>query len=203
MAAGEDADAAGLALAQSLHLQGRHGDARAVLAILLRNASVAAGAHEWRGYVAIALDRHLEAFRSFDRAIAAGAPESGSLLLLKGTAAAKRGDYARAMKSYAAASMSGATPAAADAARRELRAQTLPAIYVPVWGFGDSNGLRATQTGGGLLLFLPGLSGELALEGSSGRLVAAALFVGSEQRQPEPIAAVPGARSEDRPGGGI
>ena len=170
MVAGEDADAASLALAQSLHLQGRHGDARAVLAVLLRNTSVPSGAHEWRGYVAVALDRHLEAFRAFDRAIAAGAPEPGNLLLLKGTAAAKRGDYARAMKSYAVASTSGATPAAADAARRELRAQTLPAIYVPVWAFGDSNGLRATQTGGGLLFFLPGLSGELSLEGSTGRL---------------------------------
>jgi tetratricopeptide (TPR) repeat protein len=170
MVAGEDADAAGLALAQSLHLQGRHGDARAVLATLLKNTSVTTGAYEWRGYVAVALDRHLEAFRSFDRAIAAGAPESGTLLLLKGTAAAKRGDYARAMKNYAEASTAGATPAAADAARRELRAQTLPAIYVPVWAFGDSNGLRGAQTGGGLLLFLPGLSGELVLEGSRGRL---------------------------------
>ncbi|MEO5742233.1 MAG: tetratricopeptide repeat protein, partial [Vicinamibacterales bacterium] len=170
IAAGEDADAAGLSLAQSLHLQGRQAEARAVLAILLKNTPAATGAHEWRGYVAVALDRHLEAFRSFDRAIAAGAPDSGNLLLLKGTAAAKRGDYARAVQSYAAASAAGATPAAADAARRELRAQTLPAMFVPVWGFGDSNGLRATQTGGGLLLFLPGLSGEVVLEASGGRL---------------------------------
>ena len=38
MVAGEDADAAGLALAQSLHLQGRHSDARAVLTLLLHIA---------------------------------------------------------------------------------------------------------------------------------------------------------------------
>ena len=66
--------------------------------------------------------------------------------------------------------MAGAAPAAVDAARRELRALTLPGIYVPMWGLGDSNDLRVTQAGGGLLLFLPSLAGSLALEGSGGRL---------------------------------
>lgn len=170
VAAGEDPDGAGLALAQSLHLQGRHRDARLVLANLLQNTTVSARAHEWRGYVAVALDRHLEAFRSFDRAIAAGAGEPATLLLLKGTAALKRGDYARAADNYAAASAAGATPASVDAARRDLRRQTLPVISIPVWGLGDSNDLRAMQSGGGVLLFLPSLSGELLLEGSSGTL---------------------------------
>ena len=63
LASGENADEARLALTQSLHLQGRHGDARFVLADLLRSASVRSSTHEWRGYVAAALDRHLEAFQ--------------------------------------------------------------------------------------------------------------------------------------------
>ena len=141
-----------------------------MLADLLRSASVRSSTHEWRGYVAAALDRHLEAFRSFDRAIAGGTGESEKLLISKGIAASKRGDFSRAADSYAAAAMAGAAPAAVDAARRELRALTLPAIYVPMWGLGDSNDLRVTQAGGGLLLFLPSLAGSLALEGSGGRL---------------------------------
>ena len=169
VAAGEDPDAARLTLAQSLHLQGRHSDARVVLAELMRSASVSSTAYEWRGYVAVALDRHLEAFRSFDRALAAGAAVPGKMHLLKGIEAFKRDDYARAATSYEAALAAGGTdPVVVEAARRDLRRRTLPMIYVPVSGFGDTNDLRVAQSGGGLLLFLPSLVGDVALEGLAG-----------------------------------
>ena len=169
VAAGEDAESARLALAQSLHLQGRHREARVVLAELLRDTSARSGVWEWRGYVASATDRHLEAFRSFDRAIAAGASEPQTLLLLKGTAALKRADYARAAESYSAAARVSVTPATADAARR-LRALTLPRIHMPLWSLGDSNDLRVTQVGAGVVVFLPSFRGSISLEGSGGSL---------------------------------
>jgi hypothetical protein len=55
-----------------------------------------------------------------------------------------------------------------EAARRDLRSRTLPMIYVPASGLGDTNDLRVAQTGGGLLLFLPSLVGDLAVEGLAG-----------------------------------
>jgi hypothetical protein len=168
VAAGENAESARLALAQSLHLQGRHRDARVVLDGLMRDASTQGAVHEWRGYIAAALDRHLEAFRAFDRAIVAGASEAEQLLMLKGASALKRGDFSRAAGSYAAAEAAGATPAIVDAARRELRTATLPMLYMPLWGLGDSNDLRVAQAGGGVLVMLPSLGGRLTLEGSAG-----------------------------------
>ncbi len=170
LAAGEDLAAAQLTLAQSLHLQGRHGAARDVLGDLVRGTLVTSAAHEWKGYVAVALDRHLEAFRSFERALAMGAAEPEKLSLLKGIAAFKRTDYARAADSYTAALSAGANPVIVEAARRDLRDRTLPTIYVPGSGLGDTNDLRVAQSGGGLLLFLPSLAGDVALEGLSGTL---------------------------------
>lgn len=168
VAAGENPDLSRLALTQSLHLLGRHHEARAVLVELLRDAPARSDAHEWRGHIAVALDRHLEAFRSFDRALAAGGSETGRLLLLKGTAALKRGDYARAALGYRMATSTGADPAAVDAARRELRSLTLPTVNIPLWGLRDSNQLSVVQAGGGLLALFPFLSGELAIDGARG-----------------------------------
>jgi tetratricopeptide (TPR) repeat protein len=168
VAAAESQDEATIALAQSLHLQGRHSEAHTTLATLSTPARLQAEADEWRGYVAMALDRHLDAFRSFERAIAAGAREASQLLLLKSTAALKRGDFGRSLQSVSAAAENGAVPATVDAARRQLRSATLPTLYVPVWSAGDSNDLFVAQGGGGVFFLLPANKGRLTLEAASG-----------------------------------
>jgi Flp pilus assembly protein TadD len=168
LAAGESPDEARLALAQALHLQGRPREARIVLAELLRATPADSRSYAWQGQVAVALDRHLDAFRSFDRAIALGAEPKGTLFILRGTAAQKRGDYARALQSYRAAAEEGASPAQVDAARRSLYSATVPSVYMPLWTHSDTNDLRLVQLGGGVVLFPPSLAGALSLEGSVG-----------------------------------
>ena len=168
IAAAESEDEATIALAQSLHLQGRHREAHSTLATLGPPAQLRKEANEWRGYVAMALDRHLEAFRSFERALAAGAREASQLLLLQSTAALKRGDFGRSLQSIVAAAEKGAVPATVDAARRQLRSATLPTLYVPVWSAGDSNDLFVTQARGGVFFLLPAHKGRLTLEAGAG-----------------------------------
>lgn len=169
VAAGENYEDSSLALAQSLHLQGRHREARDTLSVLARTVPARKDAYEWRGYVAIALDRHLEAYRSFERAIAAGAKEAG-VLIMQSTAALKRGDFGRSLRSVNEAMRSGETPPAADAARRALRDATLPVMYLPVWSAGDSNDLFVSQGGGGVFLMLPGNRARLTFEAASGTM---------------------------------
>jgi tetratricopeptide (TPR) repeat protein len=169
LSAGENRDEAQLALGQSLHLQGREDEASTVLGDLLRRTPGHPEGLAWLGYVAAARDRHLDVYRFFERAIATGVADRGSLLLLQGTAARKRGDFARAFQSYSLAS-TAASPAMVDAARRDLRDATQTQLYIPVGIHGDTNGLLLRQAGGGALIFVPSGWGSVSFEGAGGRV---------------------------------
>lgn len=170
LAAGEDPAEGRLALAQALHLQGKNREASAALHDMLKTTPNHAEALAWRGQVAVALDRHLDAYQSFERAVGAGATRSAQLLLWMGNAAQKRGDYARAMSSYTRASAGGASAPQVAAAARDLGAAVVPRVHLPIWVHGDTNDLRLGQGGGGLTVFLPGLAAALDLDISSGTL---------------------------------
>lgn len=168
MAAGEAARESSLALAQSLHLQGRGREAEIILRSMIDAAPNDAEALTWRAHVASALDRHLEAYRLFERAEAAGTPPREGVLLWMAEAARRRGDLARAQDATARARREGASPPALDAAQRELRADTRPRLLLPVWVHADTNDLRITENGAGVVWFAPLVRGVLALSGLTG-----------------------------------
>src|SRR5205085_2228886 len=93
-----------------------------------------------------------------------------TLLLLRGTAAQKRGDYGQADRDFGAAAARGASAADVDAARRSLRLVTVPLVSAPAWAIGDNNGLRMVQSGAEVVWFLPSKSASLSLEGSTGTI---------------------------------
>lgn len=168
IAAGEDSRGSSLALAQSLHLQGRSRDADAVLRDLIAAAPHDAEALIWKGQAALALDRHLEAYRSFARADATGAAPRERALLWMAAAAQRRGDIARAHVAIGRANAEGTSTPEMDAARQELRAGTRPRVFLPVWVHADTNDLRIRETGAGTLWFSPPLHGVLSLDGFTG-----------------------------------
>ncbi len=92
-----------LALVQALHLQGKSLQADNLLQKHEKSIIIHPKGKEWMGYVAIARDRHMQAFRIFDELIHEGAGDPGNLWLWRGVAATRRGDYARAEKSFAQA----------------------------------------------------------------------------------------------------
>lgn len=89
-----------LALVQALHLQGKTRDADN----LLRDHEEELREHPegkmWLGYVAVARDRHLQAFLIFDELIKDRWGDPGNLWLWRGIAATRRGDFARAEQSF-------------------------------------------------------------------------------------------------------
>jgi tetratricopeptide (TPR) repeat protein len=165
LAAGEDVDESRLALAQSLHLQGRVRQAEAVLA----SGSTPAGETlVWRSRVATALDRHLEAYQSAQRAIEAGVQPRDRLLLWMASAARRRGDYGRAHAAIAGLSPRGTSAPELAAVRKELNADTSSAFAIPVSLHGDTNGLRLTDGGARVMLFLPARLASLVFGASTG-----------------------------------
>lgn len=98
--AGEGEWRAVLALVQALHLQGKTRDADS----LLRDHEEELREHPegkmWLGYVAVARDRHLQAFLIFDELIKDRWGDPGNLWLWRGIAATRRGDFARAEQSF-------------------------------------------------------------------------------------------------------
>lgn len=98
-----------LALAQALHLQGRTAEADRLLTAHAAVVMAHPEGKEWMGYVAVARDRHLEAFDIFSQLLDAGAGDPGNLWLWRGIAATRRGDYARARESFDMARTFGAT----------------------------------------------------------------------------------------------
>jgi predicted Zn-dependent protease len=170
VAAGENGADARLVLAQSLHLLGKDREARAVLNGLVAASAGQNNAFEWQGYVASALDRQLEAYRAFTRAISADESRAGTLLVLRGTAAQKRGDYGQADRDFAAAVVNGAPAADVDNARKGLHVATVPLVSAPTWVIGDNNHLRMLQSGAEVVWFLPSKSASLSLEASTGTI---------------------------------
>jgi len=165
VAAGEDPEESRLVLAQSLHLQGRVRQAETVLA----NGSKPTGTVlVWRSRVATALDRHLAAYQWGRRALAANAQPRDQLLLWMASAARRRGDYGRAHAAIAGMSPGSTSAADAVAARHELNADTASAVAVPAWLHRDSNGLRLTDGGARVMLFLPARVASLVLGASAG-----------------------------------
>ena len=169
VAAGESPEEAELALAQALHVQGENAEAEALLRRFVRARPAHAGAHAWRGQIAVAMDRHYAAYRSFDRARPA-ADRGERLALLMATAARKRGDLARARASIDQAAGLGAEPALLAHAREELQAAAGTTISFPAWIHADSNELQLSQSGMGLTFFLPRLAGNLGVTAASGAL---------------------------------
>ncbi len=165
VAAGEDPDESRLTLAQSLHLQGRVRQAETVLA---NGPRPGAEALVWRSRVATALNRHLDAYDSAQRAIAAGAQPRDRLLLWMAASARKRGDYGRAQAAIASVPAGRAHASEAVAARHELNADTVSVVAVPAWLHRDSNGLRLSDGGARVVLFLPARLASMTLAASAG-----------------------------------
>lgn len=165
VAAGEDLDASRLVLAQSLHLQGRVREAETALANGTRPGGEAL---VWRSRVATALNRHLDAYDSAQRALAAGAQPRDRLLLWMASAARRRGDYGRAHAAIASLPPATSTRAEVAAARHELNADTASVVAVPAWLHRDSNGLRLTDGGARVVLFLPARLASVTVGGSAG-----------------------------------
>ncbi len=92
-----------LALVQALHLQGQSLQADNLLQKHEKSIMMHPKGREWMGYVAIARNRHMQAFRIFDDLIRERADDLGNLWLWRGVAATSRGDYARAEESFAQA----------------------------------------------------------------------------------------------------
>ena len=92
-----------LAQVQALHLQGKSLQADNLLQQHIKTIMAHPKAKEWLGYVAMARNRHLQAFRIFDDLLREGADDPGNLWLWRGVAATQRGDYARAEESFAQA----------------------------------------------------------------------------------------------------
>ncbi|WP_045213709.1 tetratricopeptide repeat protein [Desulfonatronovibrio magnus] len=89
-----------LALAQALHLQGKSGRADRLLRDHEEQVMEHPEGREWMGYVAVARDRHLQAFNIFDELIQEGWRNPGNLWLWRGIAATRRGDMVRADESF-------------------------------------------------------------------------------------------------------
>jgi len=107
--AGEGGWKAILALAQALHLQGNSAEADRLLTQNAATIMAQPEGKEWMGYVAVARDRHLEAFDIFSQLLEAEIGDPGNLWLWRGIAATRRGDYARARESFDKARGFGAT----------------------------------------------------------------------------------------------
>lgn len=163
LAAREDERQSRLALAQSLHIQGRSREADSVLRQLLRHAPGDREGLVWHGHVAVALDRHLAADRSYERAMVSGGARGEPLLLWLGNAARQRGDYAHARASYERALREGPNRTDVKAAQTELRIATAPQLEAPVTIHQDTNDLRLAQGGGALRMFLPAKKARLTL----------------------------------------
>jgi predicted Zn-dependent protease len=165
VAAGEDQEESRLALAQSLYLQGRVRQAETVLA---SDAKPAGETLVWRSRVASALDRHLDAYQSAQRALAAGAQPRDRLLLWMASAARRRGDYGRAHAAIAGVSPRSTTGPELAAVRKELNADTSLAFAIPAWVHSDTNDLRLTGGGARVVLFLPSRLASVAFGASAG-----------------------------------
>lgn len=147
IAAGEDPWPARLALAQSLHLQGRPAQAEAILEPLVAERPDDLEGLVWLARASMAQDRHLRAYRLFGRAARAEAQEPERLWLSAGTAALARGDHSRAADALGRAAELGADPVALEAAGRRLDEATAPRLALPLGAFGDSNDLELSGAG--------------------------------------------------------
>ena len=155
LAAGEAPDHSRLALAQSLHLQGRIRQAEAVLAEQPRGSPLAAETLVWRSRMAMALNRPLDAYQAAQRALSAGAQPRDQLLLWMASAARRRGDYARAHAALAGVTATDARNEELTTARAQLNADTAATIGLPAWLHSDTNDVRLRSSGVRVMLFLP------------------------------------------------
>jgi tetratricopeptide (TPR) repeat protein len=172
--AGESPNESRLALAEGLFLQGALREADAVLASLTSAGSAPVDAFVWRGEIAAALDRHLSAYRLWERALAAGAAGRAALLVRMGRSARERGDFGHAEQAIARASRESAVAAEfapeVAAARTELDAATATRILVPAWVQTDTNDLRLDGQGGGMRLRAPARAATMSLVASTGTI---------------------------------
>lgn len=88
-----------LCLAQSLHLQGKVKDADKIIEDYREEMEKTREGLEWLGLVAIARDRHLEAFRTFDKLVSNEEWVSLKYWIWRARAATRLGDLARAKES--------------------------------------------------------------------------------------------------------
>ncbi len=191
LAEGEAARGSQLALAQSLHLQGRTAEGQEIIDEMIIAAPDDPQALHWAGIFAIATGQHLEAFDLLDRALAARDAEldTQQLWLRRGEAARKRSDYARAARSYDEAMAAGLPALAAEAELEDLAGATVPWMSIPPEFAQDSNDLQVAQAGlsagwwpakrariSGRLLFGRVEQDEAAYERTVGRIRVEQLF---------------------------
>lgn len=157
----EDGPQARLALAQSVHLQGRTSEANHLYDDAARAGEAAGLGPAWQGRVALARDQHLKAYGLLGDALdsydlrevgssapaASDAPSVAQLWLDRGSAAEKRGDYGRAREAYDRADGLGAHLASEVAGERlaRLTRSNAEAAYVH---FSDANRL---EVNGGIM----------------------------------------------------
>src|SRR5262245_52034869 len=103
-----------LLVAQALHSQKKYYEEMAFLDNYLRHSPDDSEALAQRAYAAQALNRNLEAYLLFDKAIAGGASEPAALTYWQGVAALQRGDTDRAVKAFEAAQRLGIDPPSRD-----------------------------------------------------------------------------------------
>src|SRR4030095_990412 len=92
-----------LLVAQTLHSQKKYYEEKAFLDNYLRHSPDDSEALAQMAYTAQALNRNLEAYLLFDKAIAGGAAEPAALTYWQGVAALQRGDTGRAGQAFEAA----------------------------------------------------------------------------------------------------
>ena len=144
---GEDRQTASLLYAQSLHFQGKSVKAEDILQRYMEKYPHDAKAMVLLAYIAMELDRNLEAYYLFGKAIQSGATEKDKLWFSRGEAARKRGDFSRAARNYSQARKAGLHSDELNLAEDKLRKSTSSTAVIPVIIYRDNNALNITELG--------------------------------------------------------
>jgi predicted Zn-dependent protease len=137
-----------LLVAQTLHSQKKYHEEKAFLGDYLQHYPDDSEALAQMAYAAQALDRNLEAYLLFGKAIAGGASERAALTYWQGVAALHRDDIGQAVKSFEAAQRLGIDPPRSDATALERWRRT--AWHIGASGAFDSDSHDLTVAQGGL-----------------------------------------------------
>ena len=136
-----------LLVAQTLHSQKKYYEEKAFLDNYLQHSPDDSEALAQMAYTAQALNRNLEAYLLFGKAIAGGAAEPAALTYWQGVAALQRGDTGQAVRAFETAQRLGIDPPRSDATSLERWRQTAWRIGARGAFDSDSNDLTVAQGG--------------------------------------------------------